>query len=289
MDRKHRRRSVTLFLVAGACVLMGGIEFLRRRDAASRMDEVERRELPSHAGRANGTGVHSGAAPADSVPDATSGNQVIPLFTRPRALAEVDADSSAASTRRLSGPPSPVALDRLYDFTSEELVHMARNCEVRFDVPLIATNESGTPVGFVDADKLAGLGLSRGEEEIVSAALDWYRTEYMDVHRRWYISLGGDSSAARTMSYPALSDAIADALGDPTPIQHAARSVAEELVGMRPPPASASTIDAAWVYRRLIALADEFESRLERDFGKRVAMDIRRNRMTGHMRMAGCP
>jgi hypothetical protein len=182
-----------------------------------------------------------------------------------------------------------VALDRLYDFTSEELVHMARNCEVRFDVPLIATNESGTPVGFVDADKLAGLGLSRGEEEIVSAALDWYRTEYMDVHRRWYISLGGDSSAARTMSYPALSDAIADALGDPTPIQHAARSVAEELVGMRPPPASASTIDAAWVYRRLIALADEFESRLERDFGKRVAMDIRRNRMTGHMRMAGCP
>lgn len=223
------------------------------------------------------------------------------LWSRPPRFVAVAGGAGAdaapgAATPGAGSPPRPpevLGLDRRHDLTVEELRKLALNCEVRLDVPGMKTTND-IPKGWMERKDLERIGLSVREMEVAWTALERHRREVNELFRGFYLTATGDAAGARELDAmdlnrdSARSRRLVEAVKDDSFFSEGARVVAEELAGMRPPGRAEGEPPAAAVYRRQLALADEFESRLAAELGPARARALRRQHLSGQTRRAWC-
>ena len=232
---------------------------------------------------------------ATGVPAAVAGPGRAPFARTPRFVLSPPAAERASPAS--SRPPDVLAVDRRHDFTREELLLLASNCEIRNDLPGMKT-VNDVPRGWMDVRDLDRLGLATDERAVVWEAMQRFRSEYNDVLRRLYVAVTGDRAGAAAVDAMDYQDennprtALALRTMDARHFMDGARIVAEELAGLDPAP---TRFDARLVslaadhYRRQRALTDDFEDRLAAALGRERARAIRRHPDAGRTRRAWCP
>jgi hypothetical protein len=188
-------------------------------------------------------------------------------------------------------------LDRRHDFTREELLVLASNCELRTDLPGMRT-KSDIPQGWMTERDLDYLGLAPEERPIVWEAMRRFRTETNDHLGRLYLAVTGDHHGAAAIDLMDYQDehnprtARALLSMDAHHFMDGARIVAEELAGLEPAP---TRFDARLValaadhYRRQRWIVEEYERQLAAALGPERAHQIRRHPASGRTRRAWCP
>jgi len=217
------------------------------------------------------------------------------------SLVEASAEAPGSAADKASPRERSVAaipLDRRYDLTQAEREALARNCEVRTDLPGVRT-VNDVPLGWLGEKDLAAMDLAPGELPLVREAIRRYRDALDDLSRRWYVEVTADAAGARGLQFLDFSNPDDPAVQrlakhlSPVQIAEGARRMAEELAGWkspdtRPPPDTTVASVAAF-YRRQRALADAFEHHLAAAVGPARARQLRRGAISGHTRKAGCP
>jgi RNA polymerase sigma factor (sigma-70 family) len=99
-----------------------------------------------------------------------------------------------------SRPPPAIPLDRRYDFTQAELDALARNCELRADLPGVRT-VNDVPMGWLEDRDLVSAGPGPGELPLVREALRGYRDALNELGQRWYIEVTADPDGARGLDF----------------------------------------------------------------------------------------
>jgi RNA polymerase sigma-70 factor (ECF subfamily) len=197
-----------------------------------------------------------------------------------------------------AAPPIAIPLDRRYDFSQTELEALARNCELRTDLPGMHT-VNDVPMGWLEDKDLDALDLRDGERPVVREALRGYRHALNESTQAWYVAVTRDPGAARGLDFLDLSNPdhpavqqIVDHLSM-AQIGEGARRVAEELASWQSsrnlPPADAVVASTAAFYRAQLLLGDRFESALVPALGAARARALRRGPLSGHTHRSGCP
>jgi hypothetical protein len=123
------------------------------------------------------------------------------------------------------------------DPTPEELLTMARECQVTMDAPGVFESEPGA----LEPELGARLGLSTAEVAAVNEVIREVHGQYRDQLRALYIEVTGDSAGADALSPHALFEEIEDkSPRDEGP--RARRRIARERAGLEAPPADPSRL-----------------------------------------------
>jgi hypothetical protein len=217
------------------------------------------------------------------------------------SLVEASAEAPGSAADKASPRERSVAaipLDRRYDLTQAEREALARNCEVRTDLPGVRT-VNDVPLGWLGEKDLAAMDLAPGELPLVREAIRRYRDALDDLSRRWYVEVTADAAGARGLQFLDFSNpddpacatagqapvACADRRGCPADGRGAGR-----LEIARHPTAARHHRGQRC---RLLPPAARPRRRLRtpprRRCGPARARQLRRGAISGHTRKAGCP
>jgi hypothetical protein len=282
--------------VAGAAVASLVIRGSRRQEAPP---EAARKTAPAPADLAGAPPLRPTAQEPAGAAWQTPAQTTTPSERFHRAAAEPERDGVervqraqiAALQARVSelerkvprdpeGDTASHARPKLHDFTSAELQAMARNCEVRFDLPRIAPEPYHLP-----PDLGARLHLSDPEQERVSAAVDASGKDVIAHLRAFYIEATGDAAGADGLAPQALMHEILDK-SPPAAMQAARAEIARERAGL--PAAPASTIAERYL-RYVTSVGDSLQRTLEPTLGAHQAAAVRDALGESQSFMSGCP
>jgi len=169
--------------------------------------------------------------------------------------------------------------------TKDELVAMAKRCELRMDIPSLEAEpyppgpELSEAIGLTAAEKDA---LRKMHEEFHR----WLVTELLKL----YAEVTGDESGGASLSAGALGNEITEKSPD-AELQALRRRIAEERAGLVAPPADLSGTSPLERYTRLMAgLGDEYERRVATVLGPARARALRADSdgWPSHWKSAGC-
>ena len=287
----------TKMALAGAAVLaLGAVSLLATRPATTQSqptpdDSAEHQLSASRAGVAG-----SSYRRADREAGHLERSAGVPRFRTPTDKTPVQTGAAEAPPMTRERPVPVIPLDRRHDLTPEELDKLAANCEVRVDIPGIHT-VGDVPMEWMDDRRLSAVGLRDGELPLVRETLRDYREALNLSVRDWYGAITGQHDRARDLDYldfydgehPAIQRLSAQITAHQ--ISEGARIVALELAaGSRADekPADAATAATAALYRKQLALADQFEGTLAERLGAERARFLRRGPLAGRTRRAGC-
>jgi hypothetical protein len=248
---------------------------------------------PSVAADGKAIVVHGKPSPVEEVPAPSAGatreellerdriqrEELARLRVRVRDLEGVIAEGPQVR-RRGGGVDAPFV-----DPTPEQLLDMARTCQVQWDsIPLAIGEELGPK-------QAASLGIT--EEERV--ALNKVRTSLTErvvaQLRQLYVEVTGDAATAETLG----ADTLAREIQDKSPrrdLEEATWRISQERAGLLAPPADlASRPPVERAVRLLVSVGDQFEHELAAAIGKDRAHELRKADDGWPMRSItnGCP
>lgn len=175
---------------------------------------------------------------------------------------------------------------KMLNLSKEELLEMARECELRWDMPNL------NPGGGIPPEATSNLGLTDDEAEAMNRIFDENGRRVLEEVKKLYVEVTGDSKVAETLTAQSL---IAE-LQHKAPVadrQQAFQKLARERAGLQPPPVDWSTASPT---ERLLRLLTSNGDRVEREIGEQIGPDLARryrelnDGFSSHWRgRAGCP
>ena len=179
-------------------------------------------------------------------------------------------------------PPHPLG-QKMRDFNPAERAAMAKNCEVRFDLPELS-DEPWKP-----GDELVSKnGLGSDERAAVTATVNQIRSELLTKLRAFYVEETGDANAASTLNPNSLSQEILYK-ARPGEVAAARKRIASELAGLVPPPDDPTEGTLPERYLRLMTTAgDSLQDKLTKTLGSGRAGKLRDAIDGWHSSMNGC-
>ncbi len=193
--------------------------------------------------------------------------------------------------KQVEGMPRPTEegeppRGKFHDFTPEELQWMAKNCQVRYDVP-VYTMALGIQLDAEDARKL---DLTDSELASVNRVLAAGDNHLIEVMRDLYVELTGDRRVAEALSPHNLQHEIFEK-SPPEELHRAFQRLAAERAGLARPPANERGMSPAERLLRLLQRAgDDYQRRLADALGPGRAASLRREGVgLGRRSQSGCP
>lgn len=213
------------------------------------------------------------------LPEATAARAVAPRTAALEAELETLRRSMAEDEERRR------AADKWPARSKEDLLAMAKRCEVRYDMPPSAWNLGHT----VDERRAAELGFSDDERRAVNQALHEEGIRLVEPLRALYIETTGNADAAAALEPFTLQQEIM-AKASPETLALARQRISHERAGLVTPgdPSQGTPVERA--LRLLSTAGDEWERRLAVIVGVERAAKLRTpNRLFGRWRIEGCP
>jgi hypothetical protein len=170
--------------------------------------------------------------------------------------------------------------------TRDDLLGMAKRCEVRFDSPPIF----GVEAPRVDDRLAAAMGVTGPERDALVKTMGDMHGSFAAEVRKLYVSVTGDAKGAENLA----PDAMGREIEDKSPkgsAETARRRLAMERASLASPPQSLDGLSPAERYLRLIAgLGPELERRLGESIGPTRAHELRaaKNGWPHKQGLAGC-
>lgn len=186
--------------------------------------------------------------------------------------------------RRRGGPGGPHDAP-FVDPTPEDLLDMARNCQVQSDSPPLDSNREITP------KMAAEIGLTEDERVKINEAMKQFKADIASRLRELYVEVTGDPASAEMLALDALWREIQDK-SDEKDLEEAMWRISQERAGLLAPPADLASRPAVERGARLMtSLGDEFEKVLAKILGAERAHEIRKKDDGFPQRsvMTGCP
>ncbi|MCA1825314.1 MAG: hypothetical protein ABR567_06825 [Myxococcales bacterium] len=264
----------------------GAVQVAAGERARSEPGQAVRVEDAHAAPTAPATTVSSGSPEASSREqliqrDRAQQAEIATLRNRVRDLEKKVAVAPSAGEASHPAERGPALKYR--DFTPEELLEMARNCEVRVD--LLPLSREPFKLG---PDLSAQLHLSEDEQARVNATVNDLAKETIARLRALYVEATGDVAGADNLEPFSLQREILHK--SPEPVIAAARArVARERAGLETPPADprAGSIPER-LFRYLITVNDTLQHSLEPELGAQQAAAVRDRLSWSRMNMSGC-
>ncbi len=156
---------------------------------------------------------------------------------------------------------------KMLNLTKEELVEMAKRCELRWDMPPL-----GIEPPKVEGRALKELGFTKEERAEINRVYADYHRDTVKALRDLYIEVTGDKKNALLLSPGSLIDEIHDK-SPPDEIRHVFQRLARERAGMLQPsvdPSQSSPVER--LYRLLTTVGD----RVEKQMGAAIGPDLAR-------------
>jgi hypothetical protein len=170
--------------------------------------------------------------------------------------------------------------------SKEELLAMARRCEVRFDAPPVF----GLDPPRVEDGLAASLRLTGAERDALQSAMQEMHSRFAAEVRKLYLGVTSDTKGAESLTPAAMGREIEDK--SPKGAADAARRrLAQERAGLATPPTNVDGLSPAERYLRLVtALGPELEQRLGEGLGPERAHQMRlaQNGWPHKQAQAGC-
>jgi hypothetical protein len=258
-------------------VYEGGVVVAGRDGGTAKVSAGERASLsaggggPSVAGDGSGgtaTAVTLAAPAADAtreqllVRDELQRRQIAALTSR---IGDLERGGGGAA-----GPDSYPSGRPFFDPTHEDLVELAKRCEVRVDMPPVM---GGAP-SPLNADEGGDYGLTPAELAEVDAVMAAMHRSWNDRVRAIYLEATGDAPA-EGMSAQAMWQEISDK-SDPRERQALSARIANERAGLVQPPADWSHASPyERMFRGMLALGDEAEKLISEKLGAGPARELR--------------
>ena len=172
--------------------------------------------------------------------------------------------------------------NKFHDFTPAELQAMARNCEVRMDVPPLEREP-----WRMSPELGARLHLSEDEQAKAAEAVNAVRVDALARLRALYIEATNDLAGADNVDMTTGRDLLRKSKR--ADVEAARAKVARERAGIDPPPAdpNAGTIPERY-FRYMVTLGDSLQQKLEPALGVQGASTAREQLTFSKMTMNGC-
>nr|HEX4317502.1 hypothetical protein [Kofleriaceae bacterium] len=225
-------------------VYEGGVSFARGGDhvrATAGDSVVSRADEPPqlHAGGASG----SSGAPAIAAMELASARARVAELERQLS----GSGSGAPAARDLHHRPTDDDASAYYAPTHDQLVDMAKDCVVAYDMPPFG----GDHDDLVSADAASQAGLSDGDRDAIDSAYRAVDMRALGQLRALYVELTGiDPDAAAALSPNAIVDDI-EAKSDAADAALARKRISAERAGLAPPPSGSELATHAIVERML--------------------------------------
>jgi hypothetical protein len=206
--------------------------------------------------------------------------------TQRREIAELRVRLLAQEAALQDGAGGPGRERNWLDPTKDELLAMAKRCEVRFDSPPVF----GVEPPRVDDGLALAMGLTGPERDAVAAAGREMHARFAAEVRQLYVSVTGDAKGAESLAPGTMGREIEDKSPKGS-AEAARRRLALERAGLVAPPQGLEGLSPAERYLRLIAaLGPELERRLGESIGPARAHELRaaKNGWPNKQAFAGC-
>ncbi|XXF75728.1 FecR domain-containing protein [Myxococcaceae bacterium GXIMD 01537] len=155
--------------------------------------------------------------------------------------------------------------------SKEELVEMARNCQLRWDAPGLNPRKSSRPA----EEAMKKLKLSEEEADVLAEVNEAFTVTAMERLRAIYVAATGDVDNARVLAPEALRQEIQDKSSEDA-LARAFQRVAQERAGLAKPPADLGGVTPAeQLVRFNTGLGDTYERALAEKFGAARARELR--------------
>jgi ferric-dicitrate binding protein FerR (iron transport regulator) len=241
------------------------------------------------AGAAPRTGAGPGGVRTVNIAPAANATRA-ELLERDRAqrreIAELRARVMTLETWLQDGVGAPGRDRGWLEPGKDELLAMAKRCEVRFDSPPVF----GLDPPRVEDGLAVSLGLTGEERGALASAMQEMHSRFTGDVRKIYVGVTGDAKGAESLTPAAMGREIEDksprGAGD-----ESRRRLALERAGLVAPPTSLDGLSPAERYLRLIAgLGPELEQRLGERIGPARAHELRaaRNGWPHKQAQTGC-
>jgi hypothetical protein len=225
----------------------------------------------------------SGAAPAAATPaelvqrEATQRAEIAKLRAR---LAELEGHGTAFFEEPVPPGPAPWHLHPSHD----ELVEMAKECKIRFDMPSMAATEPFA----IPPQARAAAGLSDGEATAAEQAVAEAMARTQAQIRAIYVEVTGNSAAAEELSFDSMIREIEEKSGDEGA---AKRQLSAERAGLAAVPATlADRSPGERLLRVLSGTGDDVERAVAGAIGPDRAHALRgADGWRSTWSMSGCP
>jgi len=257
---------------------------------AGRADAAAGQELEMAAGKAPVARPHEQVAVGKAPPGATREELLaqVRIFSREideltRKVKSLEAKVEAMPRSTEAGEPPR---GKMSDFSPEELQWMAKNCQIRYDVPGY-TMALGAQL---DADDARELHLTDNQLAAVNQVLAAGDNSIIEQMRDLYVELTGDRRVAEALSPHNLQHEIFEK-SPPDELHHAFQRLAAERAGLARPPANEAGMSPVERLLRLLERAgDDYQRRLADVLGPDQAASLRRKGVgMGRRVQSGCP
>lgn len=182
--------------------------------------------------------------------------------------------------------PGRPPTDKYDGFTHEELAWMARNCELRYDIPGYAYVTEYS----VKESTAAKLGVSADEREAIDRINREGDPKLLEQTKDLYAEITGDRTVADALEPRTLQHEIflKSRRGDE---ERAVQRLSAERAGLARPPSSLSSVPPVERLLRLLAASgDQYEQRMAAVLGAKRAAELRHQHVGMGLRVqAGCP
>lgn len=168
---------------------------------------------------------------------------------------------------RLQEANGKASKGKVIDLTKQELVELAKRCELRWDHPPL-----GSQPPKLDTKAARELGLNETERAAIEKAFADYHTRMNTELRKLYVEVTGDDKVADSLSPWAMMSEIEDK-SLKQEIKQVFQRLARERAGLQAPPADTSTGSAVERMFRLLTTAGD---QLERTIGEQIGPDLAR-------------
>jgi hypothetical protein len=226
-------------------------------------------QLPLRTDRAGGgwqaAAVAVGASPTElRALERSSRMRALDAEARVRQLERALAQQTVAQQPRAAGMPPR---RKLFGFTPEERVALARRCDFRWGLPKHLTQ-------WTNPRYDRSLLLDASESAAVGRVMEEQRIEFVEQLRSIYLEVVGDQQAVQTLSPMALHHEIGSKSRSADG-KEARQTILMEWAGRRQPPADASKrppMDRFW--RLMTSASDDFVTRLQPILGPERAREL---------------
>lgn len=166
--------------------------------------------------------------------------------------------------------PDTTKKTNFVDPPSEELVAMARRCEISYDTPSL-----GSTAPTVSSGRSKELGLNETEKAAIDKVMSRTHKKAIALLRQLYIEATGQAEVADTLSPGAMRNEIDDKTREDQKKEIFQR-LAQERAGLAAPPPDLTTLSPGErMYRMLTTMGDQIEKQMGQEIGPDLARRYR--------------
>jgi hypothetical protein len=191
-------------------------------------------------------------------------------LTRHKQQLEQEVETLQTRLEQANGQASKA---KILDLDKEQLLALAKRCELRWDMPSIWAEAPRA-----DSRAVKELGLTKTEQDAVRKVLAAYHRRMRDKLHKLYVEVTGDDKNVDSLSMRAITSEIKDK-SPRAEIKQVFQRLARERAGLQTPPSSLSGTSAIErLYRLLTSAGDRVEKAMAAEIGPDLARRYRRVR-----------